>query len=47
MTTIEISKAQAQEFATAIFDSIARYIEAHQEEYEEFLRSEEQNGGEM
>lgn len=47
MTTIEISNAQAQEFATAIFDSIASYIEAHQEEYEEFLRSEEQNGGEM
>lgn len=45
MTTVEISKAQAQEFATAIFDSIAsyieaHYIEAHKEEYEEFLREE-------
>lgn len=46
MTTVEISKAQAQAFATAIFDSIASYIETHMEEYEEFLRSEEQNGGE-
>lgn len=47
MMTIEISKNQAKEFAAAIFDSIASYIEAHQEEYEEFLRSEEQNGGEI
>lgn len=47
MMTIEISKAQAQEFAAAIFNSIASYIETHQEEYEEFLRSEEQNGGEI
>lgn len=47
MTTIEISKAQAQEFAMAIFVSIVSYIEAHQEEYEEFLKSEELNGGEM
>jgi hypothetical protein len=46
MTTVEISKVQAQAFATAIFDSIASYIETHMEEYEEFLRSEEQNGGE-
>lgn len=47
MRTIEISKAQAHEFAIAIFDSIASYIEAHQEEYEEFLKNEERNGGEM
>ncbi len=47
MTTVEISRAQAQEFAMAIFDSIASYIETHKEEYEEFLRSEEQNGGEL
>lgn len=47
MMTIEISKAQAQGFAAAIFDSIASYIETHKEEYEEFLRSEEQNGGEI
>ena len=47
MFNIEISKSQAQEFAVAIFDSIASYIEAHQEEYEGFLKSEEQNGGEM
>lgn len=40
MTTMEISKAQAQEFAEAIFDSIASYIETHKEEYEEFLREE-------
>ncbi len=46
MLTIEISKTQAQEFAVAIFDSIESYIEAHQEEYEEFLQNEEQNGGE-
>lgn len=47
MLTVEITKTQAQEFAVAIFDSIASYIEIHQEEYEEFLKSEEQNGGEM
>lgn len=47
MLTVEITKTQAQEFAVAIFDSIASYIETHQEEYEEFLKSEEQNGGEM
>jgi len=47
MKTIEISKAQAKEFAMSIFNSIASYIEAHKEEYEEFLKSEEQNGGEM
>ena len=47
MFNIEISKSQAQDFAVAIFDSIASYIEAHQEEYEEFLKSEEQNGGEV
>lgn len=47
MFNIEISKSQAQDFAVAIFDGIASYIEAHQEEYEEFLKSEEQNGGEM
>lgn len=46
MLTVEISKTQAQEFAVAIFDSIAGYIEAHHEEYEEFLQNEEQNGGE-
>lgn len=47
MTTIEISNSQAQEFAAAIFDYIATYIENHQDEYEEFLKNEEQNGGEM
>ena len=46
MKTIEISKNQAQEFAVAIFDGIESYIEAHKEEYEEFLQNEEQNGGE-
>lgn len=47
MMTIDISKTQAQEFAVAIFDSIASYIEARQEEYEEFLRNEEMSGGEV
>lgn len=47
MMTIEISKNQAKEFAAVIFDSIASYIETHKEEYEEFLKSEELNGGEM
>ena len=46
MLTVEISTTQEQEFAVAIFDSIASYIEAHHEEYEEFLQNEEQNGGE-
>ncbi len=47
MFNIEISKSQAQEFAVEIFDCIASYIEAHQAEYEEFLKNTEQNGGEM
>lgn len=47
MKKIEITKNQAQEFAADIFDSIASYIEAHKAEYEEFLKNEEKNGGEM
>ena len=47
MLTVEISKTQAQEFAGEIFDSIVSYIEAHQAEYEDFLKNTEQNGGEM
>ena len=46
MIAINISKSQAQEFATSIFDCIANYIEAHKAEYEAFLRYEEQNRGE-
>ena len=35
---IEINKRQAREFALAVYMDIADYIEAHQAEYEEFLK---------
>lgn len=37
----QISQAQSRIFARAIYADIAAYIEAHQEEYLEFLRQEE------
>lgn len=42
MKTIRISQAQAQDFAHAIFADIDAYVDAHREEYEEFLRLEEE-----
>ena len=41
MKAISISQAQAQDFAHAIFADIDAYVEAHRDEYEEFLRLEE------
>ena len=35
-----MSNKQVNEFAKAIFADIAAYIEEHQKEYEEFLKSE-------
>ncbi|MCB7051400.1 hypothetical protein LIZ34_13705 [Intestinimonas butyriciproducens] len=39
----QISQAQSRIFARAIYADIAAYVEAHQEEYREFLRQEEMN----
>jgi len=44
----KIEKANARIFARAIFRDIAAYIEAHQEEYQAFLRDEmEENDGKI
>ncbi len=47
MKDVTISQKQAQQFARAIFPDIAAYIQAHQEEFQEFLRKEmqEDKGG--
>lgn len=37
----QISQAQSRIFARAIYRDIAAYVDAHQEEYREFLRQEE------
>ena len=42
MEKVKISQKQAQAFARAIFADIDAYVEAHREEYEEFLRLEEE-----
>lgn len=43
----QISQAQSRIFARAIYNDISAYIEAHQKEYQEFLKQEEtQDGGE-
>lgn len=39
----QISQAQSRIFARAIYADITAYVEAHQEEYLEFLRQEEKN----
>lgn len=39
----QISQAQSRIFARAIYADITAYVEAHQEEYQEFLRQEEIN----
>lgn len=36
----QISQAQSRIFARAIYRDIAAYVNAHQEEYREFLRQE-------
>lgn len=40
----QISQVQSRIFARAIYADIAAYVEAHQEEYREFLRQEASNG---
>lgn len=42
MILFKISTKQAQDFARAIFTGIDAYVEVHREEYEEFLRLEEE-----
>lgn len=37
----QISQAQSRIFARAIYKNISAYIEAHQKEYQEFLKQEE------
>jgi hypothetical protein len=48
-SNILINKEQAERFARHIYRDIAAYIEAHREEYEEFLlqqKSEEEKANE-
>jgi hypothetical protein len=47
-TEIEISDKQAMDFALAIFDRIADFLQKNKKEYEEFLKAEglqEEKGG--
>ena len=44
MKDFVVSKKQAKEFASAIWRDVHLFCEEHKEEYEAFLR-EEQNGG--
>ena len=39
-SNFRMSEKQVQEFAKAVFADIAAYVEEHQKEYEEFLKSE-------
>lgn len=39
-SNFKMSDKQVREFAKAIFADIESYVETHQEEYEEFLKSE-------
>ena len=39
----KISREQARIFAYAIYRDIAAYVGAHQEDYQEFLKTEEEN----
>jgi len=38
---ILINKEQARQFAYSIFEDISEYVKTHQEEYLEYLKSEE------
>lgn len=40
-----MSQKQIHEFATAIFSDIDAYVQAHQEEFEKFLREEQASIG--
>jgi hypothetical protein len=39
---ITISKEQARAFALAVYDDIHEYIRTHQDEFQEYLREQEQ-----
>lgn len=41
MADVKLGKKQAEEFAKAIFADIDAYVQAHQEEFEEFLKEEQ------
>lgn len=43
MGRYELNPKQARQFAYVIYKDIAEYIANHQEEYEEFLKNEEQH----
>ena len=43
--TFIISQKQAHAFAVAVFADIRAYREAHQAEFEEFLKAEQEKGG--
>lgn len=40
---MKISREQARMFAYAIYRDIAAYVESHQEEYQNFINTEEDN----
>lgn len=40
-----ISEKQAHSFALAVFADIRAYREAHEKEFEEFIKSEQENEG--
>lgn len=40
---LKISQGQARIFAYAIYHDVAAYVEAHQEEYQKFLKTEEES----
>lgn len=40
---MKISREQARMFASAIYRDIAAYVESHQEEYQKFINTEEDN----
>lgn len=40
---MKISREQARMFAYAIYRDIAAYVESHQEEYQKFINTEEDN----
>ncbi len=42
MAQVEISQEQAQRFARAILPYIHAYVQAHQDEFQKFLKKEKQ-----
>lgn len=43
MQTVNISQKKAKEFAILIYRDIRKFCEEHREEYEAFLRQEDEN----